>query len=415
MKKALLAIVSILVVVVVGIPSCILVALDYGGREHGRTALHTAAENNDLPFIKEWIAKHKKLDQGLTYGGNIEARGTRGVTALMLAAKRGNHEAASALILGGANIYLKDDESDSQILGDTNRTALDYAVEGVSLRTLSMLLDRWQRRPFTRQGYFDASNAVANVCPDNRSESRRSISYEEASAVATLALDQLATAKEAEFVVTSLSPECLDQVTYLLDRHRAPSTAMLVVAVLNKGTPALIEQLVRSGAEVNATGSSWSFVGVTTPLIAATYAARLDVVKMLLDNGADVNFQDIEGRTALHYAVDQHWYRNEPYLKADMDVIEMLVVHGARTDIPNKSGRTALDFFNTPYNHDLGGMRNRLIAAFKLPTDKFPPDKVLCSPARTAGAAQNAHAAPDYLRNSVSSSGMGIAPLPPCR
>jgi ankyrin repeat protein len=69
-----------------------LFSLDYG-KEHGRTALHTAAENNDVPFIKEWIAKHKKLDQGLSYGGNIEARGTRGVTALMLAAQQGNYEA----------------------------------------------------------------------------------------------------------------------------------------------------------------------------------------------------------------------------------------------------------------------------------------------------------------------------------
>jgi hypothetical protein len=394
-----------------------LFALDYGGREHGRTALHTAAENNDVPFIKEWIAKGKRLDQGLSYGGNIEARGTRGVTALMLAAKRGNEEAATALILGGANIYLEDDESDSQILGDTNRTALDYAFQSVDLRTAKMLMDRWGRRPFTRLGYADAAVAIANLCPDDRPDSRRSVGYEEANAVATLALDQLATAKEAEFAVTStsLSPKCLEQVTYLLDRHMAPSTPMLVVAVL-KGTPALIEQLVRSGAEVNATGSSWSFVGVTTPLIAATYAARLDVVKMLLDNGADVNFQDIEGRTALHYAVNQHWSSNELYLKADMDVIEMLVVHGARTDIPNKSGRTALDFFNTPYNHDLGGMRNRLIAAFKLPPDKFPPEKVLCTPARRAGAAQNPTPVPEYLLQ-VNRPGnpYGVMPAPPCK
>ena len=70
-----------------------------------------------------------------------------------------------------------------------------------------------------------------------------------------------------------------------------------------------------------------------TALIGAAYCNRTDVVRCLLDNGANVNKQNSWGETALHYAS----YNNH------IDVMMMLLEHGARKDIKDKFGFTPID------------------------------------------------------------------------
>src|SRR5579864_4211823 len=71
----------------------------------------------------------------------------------MLAAERGNEEAAATLIEGGANIYLEDEDL-GPFTGAVayNRTALDYAVAGGNRRIMTMIAERWKGRPLTRRG-----------------------------------------------------------------------------------------------------------------------------------------------------------------------------------------------------------------------------------------------------------------------
>ena len=72
--------------------------------------------------------------------------------------------------------------------------------------------------------------------------------------------------------------------------------------------------------------------GRTALMLAASYN-RTDVVRCLLEKGANVNKQDRDGLTALHEASFQN----------HTDVIKILVQHGARTDIKNISGSTPID------------------------------------------------------------------------
>jgi ankyrin repeat protein len=58
-----------------------------------------------------------------------------------------------------------------------------------------------------------------------------------------------------------------------------------------------------------------------------------NVVKLLLDKGANVNALDSEGETPLFSAV-----RN-----ADVEIVELLVKHGASVDVRNGSFLTPLD------------------------------------------------------------------------
>jgi len=72
--------------------------------------------------------------------------------------------------------------------------------------------------------------------------------------------------------------------------------------------------------------------GRATPLITAAYAQKADVVKMLLERGADVNAQKKDGWSALHFAA---W-------RGEEDIAKMLLDHGAKVDVKKPDGGTPL-------------------------------------------------------------------------
>ena len=66
-----------------------------------------------------------------------------------------------------------------------------------------------------------------------------------------------------------------------------------------KGHQAVVELLLRSGADVNAhnQNSHWG----TTALHAAAHANQAAMAQLLIEHGADVNAKDMEGRTPLFH------------------------------------------------------------------------------------------------------------------
>jgi len=60
--------------------------------------------------------------------------------------------------------------------------------------------------------------------------------------------------------------------------------------------------------------------GSTTALLQAVFNKHADVVRLLIERGADVNVRDREGDSALSYAVQSH----------QMEVVRMLKAAGAR-------------------------------------------------------------------------------------
>ncbi|RIB07308.1 ankyrin repeat-containing domain protein [Gigaspora rosea] len=71
-----------------------------------------------------------------------------------------------------------------------------------------------------------------------------------------------------------------------------------------------------------------------TALIYASKYGNLDPIKLLLENGADINQTDFEGNTALHYAAA--WER--------FDAVTVLIERGCQFAVKNHSGWTALDY-----------------------------------------------------------------------
>jgi ankyrin repeat protein len=88
---------------------------------------------------------------------------------------------------------------------------------------------------------------------------------------------------------------------------------------------ASLKLLIGAGAPVDVV------VGVT-PFLASWCWKRFAAAKVLALNGADVNYQDAKGRTALHHGVEKEF---------DPPLLRWLVKHGASPEMADRQGVTA--------------------------------------------------------------------------
>lgn len=89
-----------------------------------------------------------------------------------------------------------------------------------------------------------------------------------------------------------------------------------------------IRLLVRHGANLNDAFED------ETPFLSAIKTSHFRSAEELLKLGADVNYRDSKGMTALHYMLKK---------SSDRKHFAMLIAHGARGDIKNKDGITAAE------------------------------------------------------------------------
>lgn len=88
-----------------------------------------------------------------------------------------------------------------------------------------------------------------------------------------------------------------------------------------------VKRLLNQGADVNAKDKDGR-----TALMAAAYKARVESLKLLIDGGADVNAKDVKGRTAL---ITASW-------EGHLEAMELLVYKGAEINTKDNDGNTSL-------------------------------------------------------------------------
>ena len=137
--------------------------------------------------------------------------------------------------------------------------------------------------------------------------------------------------------------ENLALAEYLL-KHGSTPAYCLWAAAFNDDFDA-IKLLVRHGANLNDVTED------ETPFLGAIKTSHFRSAEELLKLGADVNYQDSKGMTALHYM-----------LKKDSDKkhFPMLIARGARGDIKNNDGVTAAEIMRKKKDPQFRKMADQL-------------------------------------------------------
>ena len=89
-----------------------------------------------------------------------------------------------------------------------------------------------------------------------------------------------------------------------------------------------VERLLREGAEINAVKGEFK----TSILMEAAVRGNVGVMKLLIENGADLNMTDKDGWTALMGATVQ----------GHMESVKLLLEQGVEVNAKNHNGETAL-------------------------------------------------------------------------
>lgn len=76
------------------------------------------------------------------------------------------------------------------------------------------------------------------------------------------------------------------------------------------------------------------------PLFLAIRSGNINVIKILLDNGADVNIQNKRGMSALHFLSVPGTLSRDTFI----EILELLIYYGADMNIQDDTSKTFLDY-----------------------------------------------------------------------
>ena len=303
----------------------------------GQTALMLAAAENHAPVVKALLGAgaqpntrtaeytFQKLTGGA--GGIIHDRPQGGITALMLAARQGALDAGSALIAGGADLNAEEPQY--------GFTAMQTAIFNGHYAFAKLLIEKGANvNDGSLYIVVEMRNLAKYTNRPNPPDAENGVSHLD---VATLLLARRA---DPNAVYTKTVPPRQAQGNI----NVAPGSTPLYRAVRAIDL-ASVKLLVDAGAN-----PSLGLTDGSTPLMAAAGLGAprggdeevteagdrndpVDVMKVLVEKGANVNAANDAGMTPMHYAVQRGVDR----------IIEYLASKGARFDIKNKQGRTPAD------------------------------------------------------------------------
>jgi ankyrin repeat protein len=312
----------------------------------GETALMWAAAENHAEVVSLLVAHGARTDapsRALTFPNvryNLATHATLpppqgGFTALMFAARQGALGAARALADAGADLNLQDPDG---------TPALTVAIVNGHHDVARLLLERGADPNVADSVGMTPLYAAVELHTTEMYPERKAL-RPSFGPFSTIDLIKLLLAKKA------VPDKPLSAVTLRWGRRRGPGDAALATGatplmraarfgdvevmrvLLDAGADPALTQKDKTTVLMLAAGAGWR-TGETI-LGGLDYGAESDAieaVKLCLERGADVNVTDEDGLTALHHAVPR-----------GAGVVQLLVDHGASIETKDKRGRTPLD------------------------------------------------------------------------
>ncbi len=259
---------------------------------NGDLALISAAGDGNPEVVSELIKT----------GSDVNAADENGRTALMAAASRNHREAAAALIEAGADVNAADDRG---------RTALILAAEGLGEKDLAALL-------------IEAGADVDAEAENGRTALHIAVSRGRSELVSILINQGAGVNARLRINGEEYTPLYLAAqggytgiFSTLIDAGAEPGEkgGQALWWAVFRNRLEMAETLINAGVDLNSRlPASFAPTGreaferlsestEVTPLIVAVYFGRAKLVSLLIDAGADVNWKDEHGRTALAHAL----------------------------------------------------------------------------------------------------------------
>ena len=139
----------------------------------------------------------------------------------------------------------------------------------------------------------------------------------------------------------------LNNWTPIHNASHGPDPTLLHTSYNNRQLlPDVARLLLERGADVNARTEQGNHdLEGGTPLHTAADYGRVEVVRVLLEHGANVGAEDNKGRTPLHDAAEYRIIKNlekvEDYASGKVEVVRVLLEHGANVGAKDNEGETA--------------------------------------------------------------------------
>lgn len=289
-----------------------------------QTPLTLAAENGCLEVVRLLVAS----------GAKVDAKGEFEQTPLLQAAEQGHAKVVA---------YLLDQGADVNALS-VGRSALVFAVMNKHLEIARLLLDQGATPDITIDGTPLVTMAIKDGLPDFAGlliaggapvnavdeEGKTPLMHacergEPATVKALLArgADASITSKNDEAALTiAIAGEHDEIISLLLEKGATVRTEDLQAAIRARKV-SLASRLIDKGADV------------THGLLTALPGADLEMVRLLIRKGADLNARDYYDKTPLILEA-------ENWSDANPEVVRHLLEHGADVNARDDKGRSAL-------------------------------------------------------------------------
>ena len=307
----------------------------------GDTCLHVAVRQDRSKAVLQAITDH---------GADVNATNKYKRTALMIACKMGNADAMDVLLNAGSDHKIADVNgatwihhaltgnckkeilqtiikhgADVNATNKNNKTALMIAFRTRNVDAVKVLLDAGANPNIAdANGNTCLLNAVSLGC----SKEVLQETFDHGSDLKAMNKD-----KETPLLIANRGGS-LDFINILLNAGADPNivstegNAFLHIAVLDGFSSEILQAAIDHGADVNATNRNSE-----TALMVASEKVHIEAFKILLNAGADPNIKDASGAACIHKAVDMCCFS---------EVLREMIDHGADVNAINTEYQTAL-------------------------------------------------------------------------